>query len=406
MRPRRATLLVAVAGLALVVAAAAYAAVALSRRIPPVTVVTARLPRAFPRRPTGLAWPAQGQAAVAVRGVGLIRSNNSAQPQPIASVAKVMTALIVLRDHPLATGQNGTAIAVTKQDVAMYKADLKSGQSTAPVAVGEVLTERQMLEGLLLPSGNNLATLLAQWDAGSVDAFVAKMNAEAGALRMAHTHYADPAGISPLTVSTALDQLRLVSRALRVRTIAQILGLRQVQLPVGGILRNSDALLGTHGVVWGKTGSTSAAGGCLVFAARIGAAGRTLNVVGVLLGQPYTLEDPLTAVFRATTALLASARRQVIPLRAVLRGRAFGKLRSAWEAPVNIRLGHVPSLVGWSGLPLRMRIAAPRHLHAPVGAGQVVGVLVVRAGPQRTRIKLVAERAVAKPSLGWRLTHP
>ena len=67
------------------------------------------------------------------------------------------------------------------------------------VQPGEKLNERQLLDGLLVHSANNLADVLAQWDAGSIPAFVAKMNATATSLGMTHTHYADASGLDPGT---------------------------------------------------------------------------------------------------------------------------------------------------------------------------------------------------------------
>ena len=328
------------AGAGLLVALAAYLAVALSRPIPGLTLaVTGALPHAFPARAEGVAWPAQGQAAVAVEGVGLMGSRDAGRPQPIASVAKVMTAVIVLRDHPLALHADGPEITVTRADVDTYEADRDSGQSTATVVAGEELTERQALEGLLLPSANNLATLLARWDAGSEDAFVERMNAEARGLGMSETHYADASGFSTSTVSTALDQTRLASTAIRVPALAQIVALPEAELPVAGTLRNLDALLDSNGVVGVKTGSTSAAGGCFVFAARIREAGREAALVGAVLGQPGVGEfQQLASAFDAASLVLRSARRQLVPLTRVLRGRRFGELQAAWTGSVPVGL--------------------------------------------------------------------
>lgn len=406
MRLRRAALLVVI-GLVLAVAVAAYAAVALTRRIPDIRLVMTSLPRAFPRRATGLAWPGAGQAALSVPELGLLRFSGTPQPQPIASVAKIMTAFVVLQDHPLGAQASGPRIPVTADDVAVYRADRRLGQSTEPVVAGEELTEREALEGLLLPSANNLATLLAAWDAGSEAAFVQRMNARGRALGMAHTHYADASGFSPATVSTALDQVRLARVAFRNPALAQISALREATLPEGRIVRNLDALLGSHGVVAGKTGTTGAAGGCFVFVARMAHGRRALRVVAAVLGQPGEGEfAQLEATFDATTALLRSARGQLVTLGRALRERLAGHLESSWTRPVRIRPGSVPDLVGWSGLPLRIRLRRAGRLRAPVGSGQVVGVLAVRAGPRRARVPLVAGRALAKPSLGWRLTHP
>ncbi len=406
MRPGRVTFVVlGLVGL-VAVGAGAFAVVALTRKIPPVVAFTNRLPRQLPRVATGLAWPGQGQAALEVAGVGLVRAHNTDQPQPIASVTKIMTALIVLHDHPLAPAASGPEILVTPTDVALYRADKKSGQSTARVARGEVLSERQALEAMLLPSANNLATLLADWDAGSEEAFVEKMNAEAQALGMRHTRYADASGLSTLTVSTALDQLRLASAALGVSTMAQIMAQRQAELPVAGTVVNLDGLLGSHGITGGKTGYTSAAGGCFVFAARIRRDGQSLRAIGAVLGQPSSVAHPLDAAFSAAAALLVSAKHQLVSLRAVLRGRVLGELRSAWDRPVVIRPSRVPNLLGWSGGWLRMRVLVPRHLRAPLRARQVVGALLVRVRRHQARIPLVAARALSKPSLGWRLTDP
>jgi D-alanyl-D-alanine carboxypeptidase (penicillin-binding protein 5/6) len=343
---------------------------------------------------------------VAVQGVGALGSRQADQPQPIASVAKVMTAFIVLHDHPLGPRANGPEIQVTPEDVYTYMVDRESGQSTAAVVDGEQLSERQALEGLLLPSANNLATLLARWDAGGEEAFVNKMNAEARGLGMAHTHYADASGFSADTVSTANDQLRLAVRALRIPALAQIVALKQARLPLDGILRNRDVLLGSDGVVGVKTGNTLAAGACFVFAVRFEEGERTVTLIGAVLGQPSTLAHPLDAAFAATTELLASARRQLVRLDSVVSGRAFGELRSAWGRRVRVGLQRVPDLIGWQGLPLRIQVSRVGRVRAPVSPGQVVAAAIIRAGDQRVRVPLVARRALPEPSVGWRLTHP
>ena len=112
----------------------------------------------------------------------------------MASLTKMMVAVVILQDHPLAAGADGPSVTITAKDVAEDSTDVSTDQSTVPVAVGEVLTERQLLEGLLIRSANNMAFTLANWDAGSVPAFVAKMDAGASQLGMAQTHYVDVSG--------------------------------------------------------------------------------------------------------------------------------------------------------------------------------------------------------------------
>jgi D-alanyl-D-alanine carboxypeptidase (penicillin-binding protein 5/6) len=102
------------------------------------------------------------------------------------------------------------------------------------VRVGERLTEGQALEGLLLLSGNNMATLRVRWDAGSERAFVAKMNARARALGLTHTRYTGASGVQASTASTAGDQVRLAMRAMDVLALRQTVAVAQATLPVAG----------------------------------------------------------------------------------------------------------------------------------------------------------------------------
>ena len=118
--------------------------------------------------------------------------------------------------------------------------DAAEDQSVVAVRAGEQLTERQLLEALLIPSGNNIARMLAARVAGSETRFVAEMNAEARALGMGHTTYTDPSGFDPSTVSTAADQLRVFRRAMRFPVFRQIVSMASVTLPVAGTLTNFD----------------------------------------------------------------------------------------------------------------------------------------------------------------------
>jgi len=389
--------------------AAAYVIfVLVVRAAPAPTVVPVSAARAFPGPPPALAWPSQGEAAAGVEGVGLIAVHGSAQPTPIASVAKVMTAYLVLRDHPLGPGGNGPLLTVGPADVGAYRADHAAGQSVVTVHPGERLTERQALEGLLLPSGNNIATMLAGWDAGSEPAFVARMNAQARALGLASTHYADPSGVLAGTTSTAGDQVRLAMLALEVPAFAQIVALPQVTLPVAGRQFNVDALLGRNGIVGVKTGSTSQAGGCFVFAAHEQLAGRTVTLVGAVLHQMATHTQPsiITAAFQASTALLASMHHVVVPLRVVRRGATLAWVEAPWQNPIAVRAAGSASLVGWHGLPIRSAFDTARHPAAPLKPGQSVGTAVVAAGAQRVQVGLLTSDALPQASLTWRLTHP
>lgn len=148
-------------------------------------------------------WPTAGAAALGLAEGGIIGVANDNQALPLASVTKVMTAVVILESHPLKVGEPGPTITISHADVAEYLREAGEDQSVVSVAEGEQITELQLLQGLLIPSGNNLADLLARWDAGSMDAFVAKMNAKAASLGMTKTKYADASGISPASIGAA-----------------------------------------------------------------------------------------------------------------------------------------------------------------------------------------------------------
>src|SRR5438094_7821336 len=159
----------------------------------PLLPASAHVPGAAPRLP----WPGTGRAALGAVGLGVVATSGPEKPQPIASVAKVMTALVVLDGKPIPARQQGPSLTVTAQDVADYAAKRDQGQSVVRVAAGEQLTEYQLLQGLLIPSGNNIADLLARWIAGSVPAFVDRMNARARAIGLKSTTFVDTSGFDP-----------------------------------------------------------------------------------------------------------------------------------------------------------------------------------------------------------------
>jgi D-alanyl-D-alanine carboxypeptidase (penicillin-binding protein 5/6) len=227
-------------------------------------------------------WPQHGQAAL-VLGNGRLAGSPHEEPVPIASLAKVMTAYLTLTRYPLSGAQDGFTITISAAQAQAVAQDARQGESVVAVHASERLTERQLLEALLIPSGNNIAQMLATQVAGSQTHFVAEMNAQARALGMDHTIYTDPSGLDPSTVSTAADQLHVFQRAMRFPVFRQIVSMASVTLPAAGTLTNYNPLI-AEGFA-GKTGSDSAARGCLAFFTHVTVSGRRVTVVGVVLGQ-------------------------------------------------------------------------------------------------------------------------
>jgi serine-type D-Ala-D-Ala carboxypeptidase (penicillin-binding protein 5/6) len=231
---------------------------------------------------SAVSWPLQGQAALVI-GNGRPAASPHQQPVPIASVAKVMTAYLLLDRYPLSGTEDGFTVTISEAEAQEEAQDAAEDQSVAAVAAGEQLTERQLLEALLIPSANNIAELLASQIAGSETRFVAEMNAEARGLGMDHTTYTDPSGWDTGTISTAADQLRVFRAAMRFAVFRQIVSMATVTLPVAGTVTTFNPLIADG--YGGKTGSDSAAGGCLAFFTDVTVGRRRVTAVGVVLGQ-------------------------------------------------------------------------------------------------------------------------
>jgi D-alanyl-D-alanine carboxypeptidase (penicillin-binding protein 5/6) len=193
-----------------------------------------------------------------------------------------MTAYLILQRYPLHGAQDGFTITVTAAQAQAAAQAAAQDESFVAVRAGEQLTERQLLEALLVASGNNIARMLAALLTGSETSFLAEMNAEARVLEMDHTIYTDPSGFEPSTVSTAADQLRIFQRAMRFQVFREVVSTASVTLPVAGTLTNYNPLI-AEGYA-GKAGSDFAAGGCLAFFTDVTAGGRRLTAAGVVLG--------------------------------------------------------------------------------------------------------------------------
>ncbi|MFE7893656.1 D-alanyl-D-alanine carboxypeptidase family protein [Streptomyces sp. NPDC057412] len=262
-----------------------------------------------------LPWPQEGQAAVRIDGLGDrgdLGSHGSRTPVPIASVTKVMTAYVILSDHPLRDGTPGPQITV---DQRAADESVSGVESTVPLERGERLSERRLLELMLVPSGNNVARLLARWDAGSEEAFVTKMNRAADALGMRRTTYTGASGLEPTTTSTAADQLKLARQVMRDKAFRSVVAQPRTTVPGSPrTLPNTNTLLDTPGVIGIKTGSSTPAGGALMWAVTVpDRRGREHLALGVVLHQRAgtSPQEGLRAVLDNSRALVEAVRHRM-----------------------------------------------------------------------------------------------
>jgi serine-type D-Ala-D-Ala carboxypeptidase (penicillin-binding protein 5/6) len=349
--------------------------------------------------PPSLPWPSVGSGAVGASGLGLIAASGDVPPAPVASVAKVMTAMVVLADKPLAKGDAGPILVMTDQDVATYTQDAAQGQSVVPVAAGEHLSEFEALQALLIPSGNNIAETLARWDAGSVPAFVSKMNQRASALHLARTTFVDPAGLSTQTVSTPTDLLAMGMAAMQQEVLAQVVGLPQATLPVAGTVYNVNAAIGQSGIIGIKTGSGLNSGASFLFAATVTVDGQPLTLYGCVMGLPT-----LDAAFNEAQSLISSMR-DAVRVRALISVYdVVGAYESPWGGNFVLEATTGATLVEWPGMILRQHLEAKTLvIDGTVPSGMSAGKLHLALGDQQVDIPLVTEGTLDPPGLAWRL---
>lgn len=393
------------AGLAigLVAALCAGAAAQWLRPLPRLTlraVVTAiRIPGTPPRLP----WPSTGSAALSVPGLGSLGRHDDTQPVPIGALSGVLAAYVILKDHPLTTsGGTGPAIGVTPQTLAAYQAGRAAGEPEVPVSPGESLSELDALEGLLVDSGSDMATLLADWDAGNAPAFVAKMDRSAVSLGLRHTHITEPSG-SDAVLSTPSDLIRVAAAAMRIPVFAQIVSLGEVALPESGLQYNPNFVLGENGVVGIAAGSDTATNGCYLFASHSIVGGRTVTLFGAVLGQSGPI-GPDAAAVDAGEALMKAALPHVTAVTVLRAGRMVGRLAAPWGASTTVTDSHAVTIPAWPGLSVPVT-ARPATFTEPVPAGRRVAWLQVPDGSGVIKVPLRTTAPLQGPSALWRLTR-
>src|SRR6266404_863586 len=183
------------------------------RPVPSVTPVSqiATVPQT---KAINLPWPGSGQEAIGAHGYGVLASHNTDTPVPIASIAKIITALAVLKQKPLTPGSQGPTITLNGTDVDLFNYYYSKNGSVAQVTNGEQISEFQALETMLLPSANNMADSLARWAFVSVNAYITYANQMVKTMGLNHTTVGDANGFTDTTTSTADDLVKLGIAAL------------------------------------------------------------------------------------------------------------------------------------------------------------------------------------------------
>lgn len=279
-----------------------------------------------------------------------------------------------------------------------------------PITEGQQFTERQMLQLLMIPSGNNVARLLARWDASSEAAFVTKMNDAAKKLGMSHSTYTDPSGLKKTTVSTADDQLKLAAAVMKNEVFQGIVDTPQVKVDgIDTTIYNNNTILLEPGVSGIKTGSSTPAGGNLIWSANTVVDGKKLWIYGAVMGQqagtgqPY---DSLVMSLSNSLKLIKGAQEAVTSAKAVHKGDVVGYVDDGFG-------GHTPLVatkdlkaMGWQGLKVELSVTGDgKEISRTMKAGTKVGMVTVGTGSGRVSAPVALQQDLTEPGFGQKLTR-
>jgi D-alanyl-D-alanine carboxypeptidase (penicillin-binding protein 5/6) len=347
-----------------------------------------------------LEWPALGASAVGAIGYdGVLGAGGNDQPAPIASITKIISALVVLEAKPLGLADTGPDIEFTAKDVAIRAAYQAVNGATEPVKAGMVLTQRQVMDVMLVESANNYAESLVTWAYGSVAEFLPVANAWLAEKGLSSTSISDPTGMSPLNVSTASDLVQLGKLALADPVVNAIVGTATEQVPVVGEIENSNSLLGVDGIRGIKTGTLDEAGACLLFAADYVVGGETVTIVGAVLGG--TDHKSLNVTVRALLADVEAGFHEVALTQA---GQSFGSYATPWGDESSLVATETTSVVVWADTAVESAISTDDVGVAEKGSD--VGSVTFTVGDERIVVPLELASTIDDPGPLWRLTNP
>ncbi|MFH9297186.1 serine hydrolase [Streptomyces sp. NPDC017520] len=385
-----------------------FAIVQVMRPLPePSLELTAKPTYTFEGGETKLSWPGQGQSAVMVDGVGSLGSEGAQKPAPIASVAKVMTAYVILQEHPLKGDEEGETITVDQKAQDESK---RPDESTAPLTKGQKLSQRQMLQLLMIPSGNNAARLLARWDAGSEGAFIDKMNDAAKELGMSGSTYTDPSGLEKTTVSTATDQLKLAQAVMRNEVFRKIVDMPEIEIEgIDGKIYNNNNLLLQPGVSGIKTGSSTPAGGNLLWSANTKVDGKMLWIYGAVMGQQAgtgRVYDSLELSLQNSLKLIKDAQEAATSATVVKKGDVVGYVDNGFGGQTPVIATKNLKAVGWSGLEVELKVTDNgKGIEHAAKAGSEVGMVTVGTGTGKVTAPVVLQSDLTEPAFGDKLAR-
>lgn len=344
-------------------------------------------------------WPANGSASINIEAYGVNLGSDSQKVRPIASISKVMVALAVIKQKPLGLGEQGPEITIGQEDIESYYEQLSQGGSVIPVNFGEILTQYQALQALLLPSANNIAETLVRWAFGSEEAYQSYAGQLAREIGLTNSVFIDPSGLEPTTVSTASDLTKLGFELLKEPVLKEIVSQTEAVLPVAGKVKNVNSLLGQEGIIGIKTGTTFEAGGCLLFAAVKTLQGQEVTLVGSVLGETSRYQA-LNSSLKLVQDTFDNFQTKTI----IVKNQPIAEYSSRWGAKTQVVAKDVLEITRWPAGEVKREVYL-RPITLKDQKNTEIGSLKVIYGSKQETVPLILNDSLNKPSFLWKLKH-
>ncbi len=367
-------------------------------------------PAATPVAPTGLALPKEGESLISIIGTGsfesvagtkeILASAGGTAALPMASISKLITAMVVLKAKPLAPGQSGPTITFTKADADLYDKYYLLDATVTSMRTGASMTESDALKTMLIASAANYADVLSTWAYGSPGAFLSAARQWMAANGLKDTKMVEPTGIDAHNVSTPADLVALGKIVMADPVLAPIVGQGVANVGSIGTISGTNDLLGAvPGVNGIKTGTLG--GSDLLFSqtATVANGSIPISVIGVVLNGASrgTVDEDVKA-------LLASVASSFQLTDAVKQGVPFGTYSTPWGDKATVVTGTNARFVTFGSPKITMKVVTTPIASARDGA--TVGSVTYTAGSTTQKAPLVLKGAITPPSAWWRLTHP
>ncbi|MBK0418848.1 D-alanyl-D-alanine carboxypeptidase [Leucobacter sp. CSA1] len=366
-------------------------------RVQPAVAETAEFP----------ADPAPAEAAVAAypqpTAIGWAEADgvwtNDASPHPIASITKLVTALVCLEAAPLAPGEDGPVYTLTEEDERVQRELIALDGVAHPLPAGSQLTTRQLLQLALIPSSNDYAISYARATFGSEDAFLAAVAEWADRNGLETLELVEPSGMDTRNRASADDVVRIARLALQNPTITEITSMPSAEIPGIGVVESTNPLIGRPGVIGLKTGRTVDAGYNLVAAQQGSAADRSVVKIAATLGRA-TGEDRAAS----TGALLGAMDALPQTIEVAAEGERIGEVTTWTGETIDLSAERGASAVLLPGESAGRTVDLGTVGAGPSGA--TAGTIRVETPSGDEDVPVLVGSAIEEPDLWWRLTHP